>query len=175
MHQQTIPYTACPLPLLDLLPFTLPCQKMSTITPSLSLPPSPTMDENDFDQILHTDFHPNTAPPLPEIHHEQQQQQEQQHHEEEQNLDIGQTTLHDETPHDEERGISHVSDAYNFAEDIARSNSIDRQTSLPNFGRAENDNNGGVDRELTFEDKKARQRDQNKHAALKSRAKKRDR
>lgn len=131
------------------------------------------MDENDFDQILHTDFHPNTAPLPTEVHHEQQQEHP-QHHEEEHNLELGQTTLHDETPHDE-RGISHESDAYNFAEDIARSNSIDRQASLPTFGRAENDNNGGPDRELTFEDKKARQRDQNKHAALKSRAKKRDR
>ena len=134
------------------------------------------MDENDFDQILHTDFHPNTAPLPTELHHEQQQQQQQQqHHEEEHNLELGQTTLHDETPHDDERGISHDTDAYNFAEDVARSGSIDRQDSLPAFSRAENDNNGGPDRELTFEDKKARQRDQNKHAALKSRAKKRDR
>jgi hypothetical protein len=131
------------------------------------------MDENDFDQILHTDFHPNTAPLPTEVHREQQQQQGQ--HEEEHDLELGQTTLHDETPHDGQRHDSHESDAYNFAEDIARSNSIDRQASLPTFGRAENDSNGGPDRELTFEDKKARQRDQNKHAALKSRAKKRDR
>lgn len=29
------------------------------------------MDENDFDQILQTDFHPNTAPSLAHHHHEQ--------------------------------------------------------------------------------------------------------
>lgn len=127
------------------------------------------MDENDFDQILHTDFHPNTAPPPPELHHEHEQ-----HHEEKDNVDLGQTTLQDEHPQDETRDISRESDAYHFVDDVAGPSSLDRQPPLPTFGRTENDN-GGSDRELTFEDKKARQRDQNRCAALKSRAKKRDR
>jgi len=40
------------------------------------------MDENDFDQILQTDFHPNTAPPPPTEHqhlHDHAQQLEHEH------------------------------------------------------------------------------------------------
>ena len=129
------------------------------------------MDENDFDQILHTDFHPNTAPPPSEVQPDHQQHD--QHQEQQQEEQLEPSTLNIETPQ-EERGISHESDTYNFAEDIARSRSIDRQTSLPNFGRNDENNNTDV-RELSYEDKKARQRDQNRFAALKSRAKKRDR
>jgi hypothetical protein len=126
------------------------------------------MDENDFDQILHTDFHPNTAPPPTEIQHDHEQQQHHQQPDHDQETQIEQNTLQLDSPHDE-RGISRESDAYNFANEIEESRPIDRQRSLGDFGRSDND-----DRELTFEDKKQRQREQNKFAALKSRAKKRD-
>jgi hypothetical protein len=127
------------------------------------------MDENDFDQILHTDFHPNTVPPPTELHNEHElQDQNQQQHDQQQDNQVEQITLQSETPQDDQRGISRESDAYNFAEDS--------QSPLPNFDRNDDANNNvGDDRELTYEDKKARQRDQNRHAALKSRAKKRDR
>ena len=133
------------------------------------------MDEHDFDQILQTDFHPNTAPPAE--HHsqvQQQQDQAQQVEASQREIEVANVQHVDDTrareDKPEEYTLEHVqqlepehdlsaTDRYESGSPHARPQSVGREGS-------------GSDVNLTVADKKRRQKELNRLAASRSRKKK---
>jgi hypothetical protein len=155
------------------------------------------MDENDFDQILQTDFHPNTAPPPTttehqHLHdHEQQQQQEQeedqQHehellHEGEQDQQEGLEQLEQseqfqhqpDTVNDHEILLSPIpSESHNRAD--SQGSTYQRSPISFDYGPTDGRKDQSAESDPAPKDKKAVQRELNRLAALRSREKKRGR
>jgi hypothetical protein len=119
-------------------------------------PPHPAvMDEHDFDQILQTDFHPNTAPP-PHLTEPPSAQHQQEHDTQTQELSQSQDVEDSIDPYDaQQQAFLHDSD--------------DRyESQSPQQREREKVPTASLD----AVDKKQRQREQNRVAALRSRSKK---
>lgn len=122
------------------------------------------MDEHDFDQILQTDFHPNTAP-APEHHVHVQPMQDVQVHEHEgiHEHDVNQYINPNE---EDEHGDIIIESAFHD------SSALDRpEPELPSPLRKGRDRSDS-DPSLTAGEKKRKQRELNRLAASRSRKKK---
>lgn len=131
------------------------------------------MDEHDFDQILHTDFHPNTAPRA-EHHIQVQQVQQEPEPEPVQEQEVHEHVHHDDPPFQQDEPVEYTLDHVQLEHD---SSAIDRfESGSPNPLQSPTQSGGRngskSDTHLTAAEKKRKQRELNRLAASRSRKKK---
>lgn len=122
------------------------------------------MDEHDFDQILQTDFHPNTAPPAE--HHTPVQVQVQPVQEVSEDVSLDNATTEGAKP--EEYTLEHVQ----LEHDSSAINRLESGSPLPQPSQSVDREGSASDANLTAGEKKRKQRELNRLAASRSRRKK---